>query len=130
MRKVIAIIMLIALALCTACNSFAENKEAVISGIVNGLTDSENGQSCRYNETDNILLYEIELPITYDNFQSRSVGEIEKYYEEFQSMAKYLKESVVEPFIQGTTSALIVVSLDRIHIAVFVGTTDLLHSWF
>lgn len=106
------------------------SKNDIVADVVNDLTDLENGQTCRYDEKNDVLLYELELPITYDGYVSFSVEKVGEMYDSFQWMADYLKESVVEPYIDGTTSVVSVVSSDRIPIAVFVNTVDVLRGWF
>ena len=118
-----------AAAVGTALATSVSNND-IVADVVNDLTDLENGQTCRYDEKNDVLLYELELPITYDGYVSFSVERIGEMYDSFQWMADYLKESVVEPYIDGTTSVVSVVSSDRIPIAVFVNTVDVLRGWF
>ena len=131
-RKLFCSLLAVLLFATVAGTTVATNvsKNDIIADVVNDLTDVGNGQTCRYDEKNDVLLYELELPIKHDEYMSFSVEKVDEMYNSFQWMADYLKESVVEPYIAGTTSVVSVVSSDRIPIAVFVNTVDVLRGWF
>lgn len=104
-------------------------KEMIIAEIVRQCTDESIGATCMYDESNDVLVYKVQLPATYAVYNQMPVEQVGEMQAGFKEMSVRMKQIVIDCKVPEVTTVTTVVSFDNIPIAIFVDTFDVLRGW-